>query len=98
MVFEISYDLKKPGQNYVDVHNAIKSLGEDWFHPMESTWFVDTALSVNEVRDRLLSKIDATDRLFIVRVNKGQYAGWMDQEFWAWLDARLTDSVSVRTW
>lgn len=40
-IYLITYDLKQIGQNYSELYNSIKSLG-DWRHPMESVWFVAT--------------------------------------------------------
>lgn len=38
-IFLITYDLKEPGQDYSELYEAIKGLG-DWQHPLESMWLV----------------------------------------------------------
>lgn len=60
----IEYDLRKPGRNYDALYEAIKSYGT-WAQITESTWFVKTGETCVQVRDRLLSVIDANDRLFV---------------------------------
>lgn len=84
MIFSVSYDLCKPGRNYESLYGAIKS-APSWAHPMESLWFINTAESVKQWSDRLLSCIDKTDRLFVVDITGQPNQGWMDNEMWTWL-------------
>lgn len=51
MVYLITYDLKKPGQDYSNVHDAIKSCGT-WWHYLESTWLVDSYLTAEQISSR----------------------------------------------
>lgn len=60
----IEYDLRNPGRNYDALYEAIKSYGT-WAHLTESTWFVKTAETCVQIRDRLLSVMDSNDRLFV---------------------------------
>jgi hypothetical protein len=67
MVHVITYDLRKPGRDYSDLYDAIKSY-ESWAHPLESVWFVDTQTAPGEVRDYLKQHIDSNDKLFVCRL------------------------------
>lgn len=69
----ISYDLKKPGQNYGQLYDAIKSYGT-WAHMNESLWAVVTANTAVQVRDHLTRYIDTNDRLFVIK--SGVEAAW----------------------
>lgn len=60
----IEYDLRAPGRNYDDLYAAIKSYSQ-WAHLTESTWFIKTAESCVQVRDKLMSVMDSNDRLFV---------------------------------
>lgn len=40
MVHDITYDLRKPGQDYTPLYEAIKALGTSYKHDMQSTWLV----------------------------------------------------------
>jgi hypothetical protein len=62
----ISYDLLKPGQNYADLHEAIKSLANGWWHCLESVWLINTTLSASAILDRLLVHIDADDKMVVI--------------------------------
>lgn len=81
----INYDLNKPGQNYSDLYQKIKSLGSAWCHPLESTWIVKTNMTYEQVRDSLKSVIDKNDKLLVIDL-KGN-AAWhgLDSECSQWL-------------
>ena len=96
MILEITYDLNRPQQSYAEVIATIKCMG-DWCHLMGSTWLVDTTLSAETAYGQLAKKIDQNDRLFIVKVNRGEYHGWLSAEALAWLRAKFADSAS-RYW
>ena len=82
--FLISYDLRTPGQNYSELYDEIKAMGE-WRHPMESTWVVyGEGLTPREIRERLKLKSDPNDSIFVVDVTNTDYAGWLDSSFWEW--------------
>ena len=61
----IGYDLRKPGQDYTSLFDEIKSLGE-WWHCLDSTWMVRTTLTVEQIRNRLLLKMDQNDQLLVI--------------------------------
>ena len=84
--FLITYDLKRPGQNYSDLYDAIKSEG-DWQHPLESTWAVktETSVSANTLYERLRPFIDENDSLFVVEITAQDRQGWLAESFWTWL-------------
>ncbi len=84
--FLITYDLKRPGQNYSDLYDAIKSEG-DWQHPLESTWVVktDNLVLANTIYEHLRPCIDENDSLFIVEITAQDRQGWLAKSFWEWL-------------
>ena len=84
--FLVTYDLKRPGQNYSDLYDAIKSEG-DWQHPLESIWAVKTGTSVSAgtLYKRLRPLIDENDSLFIVEITDQDRQGWLAKSFWTWL-------------
>lgn len=82
----ITYDLKKPGQNYNELYEAIKNSGE-WQHPLESTWVVKVGswVSANDVFNQLRPYIDDGDFLLIVDITDQDRQGWMVKSFWEWI-------------
>lgn len=87
MVHMISYDLNKPGQNYDNVHEAIEGLGV-WCHYLESTYLVNTSLSLDDVQSKVTSCLDASDRMIICEINK-PINGWLSEEQWNWINSNL---------
>jgi hypothetical protein len=71
--YAINYDLKKPGQNYQPLYDAIKKYGTHW-HCMDSFWIVKTSDSASQVHANLHSHIDANDALMVSQM--GPEAAW----------------------
>jgi hypothetical protein len=86
-VFQISYDLNKPGQDYDRLHAEIKRTAR-WAHVLASTWLVWTTETVKELQGRLNRVVHRNNRLFLSRVTR-ENGGWMDKAVWAWLNRRL---------
>jgi hypothetical protein len=86
MIYAINYDLKKPGQNYAPLYEAIKSCGV-WWHHLDSTWLVDTPLSAGAIWDRLAPNVDSNDSVLVIGVT-GEYSGWLPKKAWDWINQR----------
>lgn len=82
----ITYDLNKPGQNYKDLHEAIRGLGA-WWHYLDSTWIVQSSLSPNAIVEKLKATIDTSDGLLVFDITGDSYSGWLEQGAWDWLNA-----------
>jgi hypothetical protein len=70
----VGYDLDRPGQDYEPVWDKLKSYGT-WWHHLDSTWLVKTALSAKEMRDEVNALIDTNDELLVIDVT-GDGAAW----------------------
>lgn len=77
----VSYDLSSPGQNYENVHKAIKSYS-GWAKLGGSAYIILTEDSAGNVRDKIARVIDRNDKLFVGAINAP--AAWIG----------LTDEVS----
>lgn len=86
MIYSINYDLKRPGQNYEALYDAIKSCGACW-HYLGSTWLVDTSLNAQGVWDRLAPRVDANDRVLVVGITR-EHQGWLPKAAWDWINDR----------
>lgn len=86
----IGYDLNKAGQDYTSLINAIKSLGSDWWHCLDSTWIIKTTLNAASVRDSLLKHIDSNDEILVVDIT-GMAAAWagFNTDCGSWLKNNL---------
>ena len=89
MLFHISYDLNKPGQNYPELYDKIKKLASEWCHPVDSTWFIETTYSATEVRDAIVAVIDSSDSIIVTKASApGAWKG-LGKEASQWLQDHL---------
>lgn len=70
----VSYDLMAPGKDYDKLWDHLKSY-PDYIKPLESVWLLKTALSAEEVRDKISLYTDSNDRLLVINVTKDE-AAW----------------------
>ena len=68
----ISYDLRRPAQDYTGLYDGIKALGPSW-HCLESVRLVNTPMASEQVRDALNPHIDASDSLLVAALS-GKWA------------------------
>ena len=88
MIYSVNYDLKKPGQSYKELHEAIKECGVSWWHYLDSTWLIDTNLSANQIWQRLEPYFDKNDVALVIRVTN-DYQGWLPEKAWQWIRERF---------
>ncbi len=67
--YMIGYDLVKPGRDYSDLTKAITDNFPTYWHHLDSTWLVKSAMSSGEIRDLLGAYIDSNDRLLVATVS-----------------------------
>lgn len=84
----ITYDLNRPGQNYSDLHEAIKSLGK-WWHYLDSTWIVSGTLTPSQASAKIQPTIDKNDRLLIIEVTSQASQGWLPEKAWEWIQTNV---------
>lgn len=87
MIYAINYDLKRPGQSYQALYDAIKSCG-NWWHYLGSTWLVERNGTAADIWNILAPHVDSNDRVLIIRV-RPDFEGWLSQDAWNWINARL---------
>ena len=60
----VAYDLMHPGQNYGAVEAAVSGLGSA-VKLLNTTWYVRTGLSLDQVRAHVSAAMDLNDRLLV---------------------------------
>ncbi len=84
MVYLITYDLNTEGKDYNALYDKIKSLGE-WFHPLESVWFLQSSTDVNTIFEHLHAAMDNNDHILVVEITNKLRQGWLPKTAWEWL-------------
>jgi hypothetical protein len=64
----VGYDLHpKQGETYSELIEAIKKVGSDWWHCLDSTWLVVSTKTSVQIRDELWRHMKADDQLLVVK-------------------------------
>jgi hypothetical protein len=71
----ISYDLHRPGQNYDDLIEYLKSL-PNWWHCLESFWIVKSEQSASNLRDNIKRFVDPNDEVLVMKVTTHAWASF----------------------
>jgi len=93
MLYLVSYDLNKPGQEYKELYKELKN-SNNWWHYLDSTWLIVTEESINELNDRIKNKIDKNDSLLIFDITNMDYSGWLSEEAWQWIRNNIDGEVT----
>jgi hypothetical protein len=71
----IAYDLRKPGQNYDEVRQRIRELGQ--YHQFQlSLFYVNTNRSPFEAFDYIATAMDSNDKLAVIDAAGGVVSRW----------------------
>jgi hypothetical protein len=82
----IAYDLMYPGQKYAAVEAAVLALGPA-VKLLNTTWYVKTGASLDQIRTRCSAALDLNDKLLVI--DAANAAGWnLDQGAWQAVLAR----------
>jgi hypothetical protein len=84
----VSYDLRKPGQDYAGLFEAIKALGS-WWHCLESVWLVNTSQTSSQIRDALRPHLDANDAMVVAALGGNWAALGLSNDCADWLRQNL---------
>jgi hypothetical protein len=85
----VGYDLNRPGQNYSELIEFLKS-HSGWWHCLDSTWLVSTNKTVTQLRDEIKRHIDSTDEVLVIDVSNDSWASFgFNEEGTNWLKTHL---------
>ena len=84
MVYLITYDLNKPGQDYKLLFDAIQKLGATR-HIMKSVWLLSTTHTTDTISIHLRKFIDVSDSLIVTQIHCTTSGGLLPQQYWDWL-------------
>lgn len=87
MVYMVTYDLNKEGQNYEDVIQAIKDASTGvWCSYWKSSFLIKSNLTTADaVVEKIQPHLDSNDRLLVIEV-KNNKQGWLSEKQWNYID------------
>ena len=80
MIYLISYDLNKPGQDYQTLFSAIEQISNGYTRCLKSVWLINTNLNADQIVQKLLRYIDENDRLLVAKVTPDVQAQLPDDQ------------------
>ena len=83
MLYVVSYDLKKPGKDYIGLTEQLQN-SPRWWHYLGSTWLIATEESASQLYNRLAAHLDSGDRLLIIEAGN-HIGGWLAKDAWEWI-------------
>ncbi|GLH50591.1 hypothetical protein [Pseudomonas lactis] len=92
-VFLVTWNLNNERAGYAQARKAfidhlerypnVKDAG------LESVRWISSEATPEQIFEDLRIKIDANDRLFVTKLHRGFHQGWLQQNVWDWINARL---------
>jgi hypothetical protein len=67
--YMIACELNRPGDDYIDLVEAIERLDTRWRPCLEGMWLVVTEKSAAEIRDELRAYLGPNDQLFVAQLS-----------------------------
>lgn len=91
-VYLVTWDFNKEGSNYNAKYSALVELLKNTTYVkdpgLDSVVFIDTTSSISDIFNYLGKVFDQNDRLFITKLQKGNFEGWMSKEINSWINSR----------
>lgn len=92
-VFVVTWNLNKEGSAYTQARDVflrhLSKYQNTRDSGLETVRFISTAESATQIDGFLRQQLDSDDRLFVSKLNSGEYQGWLDASVWEWINARL---------
>lgn len=86
-----TYDLRKPGQSWPEMDEALESLGGH--RAMQSTWFFPQTVGQGVVAKAIESVADANDKWFVGMVSTPATCEGLGQDWLSWLGLHLPPDI-----
>lgn len=92
-VYLITWDLNKAKPNYAQARQALITHLERYEHikdpGLDSVWLLSSNWSAAQIDADVRTKMDTDDRVIVTRLVNGQHEGWLSQNVWSWINARI---------
>lgn len=85
MVYLVTFQIRFPNTAF-RINQALAQFPA-WAHYMNDMWFIKApGMTAEDVFNFLRPHMGVHDLLFVTRVHKGEFFGFMNKEVWPWLD------------
>jgi hypothetical protein len=92
-VYLVTWDINRAKPNYSEARTRFITHLQTYQYKkdagLDSVWFISTSSSANQIDAFLRQRLDDNDRLIVTRLVNGQHQGWLSQDMWDWINARI---------
>ena len=81
--------IRRPGVTQQTVENLLGAAAS-WIRYHETCYVIETSESAETWKERLTEVFRPEGYIFICKLDKRDYEGWMQKNFWEWFQARLS--------
>lgn len=86
----VNYDLNQSGQHYSDLIEFLESDDLGWAKPLKSSYFIQTSMTVSELLDAVMRRVDDNDQVVVVEVTGQSWAAYgMPSEVGSWMERSI---------
>jgi len=83
--YYVAYIKRRADVTFDDVKKKM-DLAYDWFRIGETLWVLYSTSDTEKLYQRLAPLVKDSGSLFICKLDETERIGWMDKEFWKWMD------------
>lgn len=91
-VFVVTWNINKERSNYAASRAEFLKHLERYPNVadpgLESVRWIESNASAQDISADLRKKLDDNDRIFVSKLSRGAYAGWLNKKVWEWIDSR----------
>lgn len=92
-VFVVTWNINKERSSYALARQQFLSSFEKYEtiydSALETVRWVSTNITAQQLETDLQRTLDQNDRIFVSQVFGGTYYGWLPNEIWNWIQARI---------
>jgi hypothetical protein len=67
-IYVVGYDIHpQKGETYESLIKALQTIGDDWWHCLDSTWLIKTPMSALDLTNAIWKHMRADDQLLVVK-------------------------------
>lgn len=92
-VYLLTWDINRAKPNYSAARQKLIDHLNRYDHikdgGLDSVWFISTQKTADALEADIRAQLDANDRVMVTKLVSGQHQGWLSQDVWDWINARL---------
>jgi hypothetical protein len=92
-VFLVTWDLNRAKPNYAAARQKLIEHLRRYEHVkdvgLDSVWFISTQKTADALDADIRTQLDVNDRVIATKLVSGQHQGWLGQDVWDWINARI---------